>query len=76
MISSPKAIIIIFWSPVGFPVIQALPPKVTFTSELFVDDILPHIVAPSQLEMMVDPWQVFEGINHKIEWWVGNLLNV
>jgi hypothetical protein len=68
MISSPKAMIIIFWLPLGFPVIHALPPKLTFTSKLFVGDILPHIVAPSQLEMMVDPWQVFEGISHKIEW--------
>jgi hypothetical protein len=36
--------IIIFWSPLGFPVIQALPPKVTFTSEFFIDAFLPHIV--------------------------------
>jgi hypothetical protein len=45
MISSPKAMIIIFWSPLGVLVIQALPPKVTFTPELFVDAILSHIVA-------------------------------
>jgi hypothetical protein len=45
MIGSPKAMIIIFWSPLGFPVIQALPSKVTFTSEFFVDAILPHTVA-------------------------------
>jgi hypothetical protein len=45
MLSSPKAIIIIFWSPLGFLVIQALPLKVTFTPEFFVDAILPHIVA-------------------------------
>jgi hypothetical protein len=75
MISCPKAVIIIFWLPLGFLVIQALPPKVTFTSELFIADILPQIVAPGQLEMMADPWQVFEGISHKIEWWLGNLLN-
>jgi hypothetical protein len=45
MISSSKAMIVIFWSSLGFPVIQALPPQVTFTSEFFVDAILPHIVA-------------------------------
>jgi hypothetical protein len=45
MINFPKAIIIILWSPLGFPVIQDLPPKVTFTSEFFVDAILSHIVA-------------------------------
>jgi hypothetical protein len=45
MISSPKAMIIIFWSPLGFPVIQALLPKVIFTSEFFVDRILPYIDA-------------------------------
>jgi hypothetical protein len=37
--------IVIFWSPLGFPVIQALPPNVTFTSEFFVDAISPLIVA-------------------------------
>jgi hypothetical protein len=37
--------VIVFWSPSGFPVIQALPPRVTFTAEFFVDKILPEIVA-------------------------------
>jgi hypothetical protein len=45
MVSSPNAMIIVFWSPLGFPVIQALPPKVIFTSKFFIDAILPHIVA-------------------------------
>jgi hypothetical protein len=45
MISSPKAMIIIFWSPLSFPVIQALPSKVTFTAGSFVENILPEIVA-------------------------------
>jgi hypothetical protein len=45
MISSPKMIIIIFWSSLDFHAIQALPPKVIFTSEFFVDAILPYIVA-------------------------------
>jgi hypothetical protein len=45
MINPQKAMIIIFWSLLGFPVIQALPPKVAFTSKFFIDGILPHIVA-------------------------------
>jgi histone-lysine N-methyltransferase SETMAR len=45
MINSPKAMIAIFWSPLGFPLIQALPSKVTFTSEFFVSAVLTHIVA-------------------------------
>jgi hypothetical protein len=44
-INSPKAMIIVFWSPVGFPVIWALTPKMTFTVEFFVDDISPDVVA-------------------------------
>jgi hypothetical protein len=48
MINDPKAMIVLFWSPLGFPVIQALPPKVTFTSEFFVDPILPHTIAAKQ----------------------------
>jgi hypothetical protein len=44
MISCPKTMIVIFWSPLGLPVIQALLPKVTFTLEFFVDANLPHIV--------------------------------
>jgi hypothetical protein len=45
MISSPKAMIIICWSALGFRVIQTLPLKVTFTLKFVVDAILPHIVA-------------------------------
>jgi hypothetical protein len=44
MTSSPKVMIIMFWSPLGFPVIQALPPRVTFTSEFFADAILSDVV--------------------------------
>jgi hypothetical protein len=47
-ISSPKAVIIIFWSPLGFPVIQALAPKVIFTPKFCVDDILAHTAAANQ----------------------------
>jgi hypothetical protein len=50
MISSLKAMVIIFWSPLGFPVIQALPPKVTFTSEFCVDTVLPYIVTTKRAD--------------------------
>jgi hypothetical protein len=33
-----------FWSPVGFPVIAALPPKTKFSSAYFCDNIMPKIV--------------------------------
>jgi hypothetical protein len=45
MISSPKAMIIFLWSALGFPVVQARPQDVPFTSEVCVDAFLPHIVA-------------------------------
>jgi histone-lysine N-methyltransferase SETMAR len=45
MINSLKTMIIIFWPFLSFPVIQDLPPKVTFISEFFTDAILPHVVA-------------------------------
>jgi hypothetical protein len=45
MNNSPKSVIVIFWSPLSFPVIQALPPKMTFTAKFLVNNILPDIVA-------------------------------
>jgi hypothetical protein len=41
----PKAIIIVFWLPLDFPVIQIWPPKMTFTTKFFVNNTLPDIVA-------------------------------
>jgi hypothetical protein len=37
--------IITFWSSLGFPMIQTLPPKMTFTAKFFVDNILPDVLA-------------------------------
>jgi hypothetical protein len=34
-ISSPKRMLTVFWSPLGFPVIQSLPKRVRFTGEYF-----------------------------------------
>jgi hypothetical protein len=59
MINFPKAMIIFSRSPLGFPVVQIRPPKVIFTSEFFVDVILPHIIAAKSagdLAIMVDDW--------------------
>jgi hypothetical protein len=70
MISSPKARIIIFWSPLGFIVIQALPPKVTFTSELLIDAILPHIVAAKPAG---DPGRRSEQLPHDGSKWNGEV---
>jgi hypothetical protein len=45
MINSPKPMVVVFWSPLSFPVIQVLPPKMTFTAKFFVDNSLPDIAA-------------------------------
>jgi hypothetical protein len=45
MINSPNAMIVMFWSPVGFLVISTLPRKITSASKFFIDNILPDIVA-------------------------------
>jgi hypothetical protein len=43
IISTPKLMISIFWSPVGFPVIAVLPSITKFTASYFCDDIVPKI---------------------------------
>jgi hypothetical protein len=43
IISAPKVMIIIFWSPLGFPVIDALPAGEKFTARYFCDNIIPQI---------------------------------
>jgi hypothetical protein len=44
-VESPKPMIVIFWPPLGFSVIQTSPPKMTVTAVSFVDNIVPDIVA-------------------------------
>jgi histone-lysine N-methyltransferase SETMAR len=43
IISTPKVLIAIFWSPLGFPVIDALPTGEKFTALYFCDNIVPQI---------------------------------
>jgi hypothetical protein len=43
MISKPKLMIIIFWPPLGFRVIDALPAGEKFTAPYFCDNIVPQI---------------------------------
>jgi hypothetical protein len=42
------------WSPLGFPMIQTLPPKVTFTLEFFVDAVFHISSPPGQPVILVD----------------------
>jgi hypothetical protein len=44
VITSPKAMIILFWSPLRFPAIQTLPQKLPFTAEFLVDGMLPSVI--------------------------------
>jgi hypothetical protein len=43
IISTAKVMISMFSSPIGFPVITALPPKTSFYSGYFCDHIIPKI---------------------------------
>jgi transposase len=43
IISTPTVSIAIFWSPLGFPVIDALPNGEKFTAQYFCDNIVPQI---------------------------------
>jgi hypothetical protein len=46
IISTRKVMIILFWSPLGLPVIDALPAGEKFTARYFHNDILPQIAEP------------------------------
>jgi hypothetical protein len=43
IISTPKVMITIFWSPLGFPVIDALPAGENFTTQYLCDNIVPQV---------------------------------
>jgi hypothetical protein len=43
IISTPKVMIIISWSPLRFPVIDALPKREEFTARYLCDNIVPQI---------------------------------
>jgi hypothetical protein len=63
IISTPKVLITIFWSPLGFPVIDALPAREKFTALYFCDNIVPQIAEqrssdarPKQVENWLSRW--------------------
>jgi hypothetical protein len=50
IIAEPKVMIIIFWSPLGFPVIDALPAGEKFRARYFCDNIVPQIAKQRSLD--------------------------
>jgi hypothetical protein len=55
IVSTPKVMVSIFWSPVGFAVITALPPKTKFSSAYFCDNIIPEIVEGMPFDLAKSP---------------------
>jgi hypothetical protein len=55
IVSTPKVMVSIFWSPIGFPVMIALPPKTKFTSAYFCNDIIPKIVEGMPFDVAKSP---------------------
>jgi hypothetical protein len=55
IVSTPKVIVSIFWSPVGFTVITALPPKTKFSSAYFCDNSIPEIVKGRPFDLAKSP---------------------
>jgi histone-lysine N-methyltransferase SETMAR len=55
IISTPKVDVSIFWSPIGFPVITAFPPKAKFSVECFCGDTIPKIVKGMPFDLETSP---------------------
>jgi hypothetical protein len=55
IVSTPKVMVSIFWSPIGFPVITALPSKTKFSSAYFCDNIIPKIVEGMSVDLAESP---------------------
>lgn len=55
LISAKKCMITIFFSPLGFRVINMLPQKTTFTSQYFIDEILVKITKTHPPQVQRDP---------------------
>jgi hypothetical protein len=55
IVSTPKVMGSIFWSPVGFPVITALPPRPKVSSASFYDNIIPKIVEGIPFDLAESP---------------------
>jgi hypothetical protein len=58
MISAPKVMVAIFWSLLGFPVINALPPRIKFAVHYFGRDIIPKIVEGMPFHLADSPVQL------------------
>jgi hypothetical protein len=55
IVSTPKVMVSIFWSPIGFPVIPALLPKTKFSSASFCDDFIPKIIEGTSFDSAKSP---------------------
>jgi histone-lysine N-methyltransferase SETMAR len=55
IVSTLKVMVSIFWSPVNFPVITALPSKSKFSSAYFCDKIIPKIVDGMPFDLAKSP---------------------
>jgi hypothetical protein len=79
IISTPKVMVSIFWCPVGFPVMRALPPKSKLNAEYFCDDMIPKIVKEMPFDLTIllrklmlqmdsaSPHRVRESITRRID---------
>jgi hypothetical protein len=52
MRSTPKVMVSLFSSPLGFQVIAALPPKAKFTAADFYGDIIPKTIEEPELGLI------------------------
>jgi histone-lysine N-methyltransferase SETMAR len=64
IISTPKVMVSIFWSSVGFAMIIALSPRTKFTSAYFCDDIILMIVERMPFDLVTSPQQLMLHMDH------------
>jgi histone-lysine N-methyltransferase SETMAR len=64
IISTPKVIVSIFWSPIGFPVITTLPPRAKFSACYFCHDIIPQIVEGMPFDLAISPRKLMLHVHH------------
>jgi hypothetical protein len=66
MISTPKVMVSIFWSPLGFPVTPALRLRTTFIAAYLCSGIIPKIVERLPFDMAKSPRQVMLHMDNAI----------
>jgi hypothetical protein len=49
-INTQKAVVTVFWSPIGFPILEALGKRKTLTSNYFCETIAPQFVEYAPME--------------------------